>query len=238
MDKKNKAEKIKQLKLTTCLAAIQEVYEDPKYNYPQQFEFHYFSIKKTLSGWNQYMKTDGEKGDPPLPQFDFYRHTDKETFKKWVRDIFFPDYRERSHKDALKSAFHPDNIDDVCVLSQQDILEIENNANNKHYNRLTYKQERFIDCSNYNNTSNCSLFSKTGKGLFFVLMSFYYPTDCIDNPLYLLCLASFRTVFSQTPHRRGIACLIAKAEAKDIRECKTITFFIRCDKNVTKMRRY
>lgn len=131
VDKRNRAEKRKQLKLTTCLAAIQEVYEDPKYNYPQQFEFHYFSIKKTLSGWNQYMKTDGEKGDPPLPQFDFYRHTDKETFKKWVRDIFFPDYRERSHKDALKSAFHPDNIDDVCVLSQQDILEdIDESLNN------------------------------------------------------------------------------------------------------------
>lgn len=131
VDKRNRAERCKQLKLTTCLDAIEEVYVDSRYNYPQQFELHLSGIKKTLSAWNQYLKTGGEKGEPPLPNFDFYRHTDKETFKKWVRDIFFPDYRERSRKDALKSASHPGNMDEVYVLSQQDILEdIDESLNN------------------------------------------------------------------------------------------------------------
>lgn len=122
LEKKNKAGKYKPLKLTTCLDAISEVYKE--FNYSRQFELHLFAIKKMLSAWNQYLKTDGEKGQPPLPQFDFYRTTTKELFKEWVKTVFFPYYRDHSHKrDALRSASHPANMDNLYVQSQQDIIE-------------------------------------------------------------------------------------------------------------------
>ena len=122
LDQKNKAGKSRPLKLTTCLDAISEVYK--KFNYSRQFELHLFAIKKMLSAWNQYLKTDGEKGQPPLPQFDFYRTTTKELFKEWVKTVFFPYYRDHSHKrDALRSASHPANMDNLYVQSQQDIIE-------------------------------------------------------------------------------------------------------------------
>ena len=104
VEKKDRSGRTRPLKLTTCLEAIKDVYEDPKYDYPREFELHLFAIRNMLSNWNQYLKTAGKKGKPPLPKFDFYRHTDKDTFKKWVRDVFFPDYRNRAHKDALDNA--------------------------------------------------------------------------------------------------------------------------------------
>ena len=135
-NKRNRLECTKPLKLTTCLEAIIEVYSDPKYNYPQQFILHQYAIRNQLSDWNQYLKTGGNRGKAPLPEFDFYRHTDKESFKKWVRDVFFPDYRERAHKDALTNASHPDNIDNIYVPAQQDIIDEvdESLASDDHYN--------------------------------------------------------------------------------------------------------
>ena len=141
VDKRNRAGKCKPLKLTTCLTAIQEVYDDSKYNYRQQFDLHPFAIRNTLSDWKQYLDTNGEKGKPPLPKFDFYRHTDKEMFKKWVRDIFFPDYRERSHKDALAKASLPENMDYISGSDEQDFINAvdESLANNDHHNNDRYK---------------------------------------------------------------------------------------------------
>lgn len=107
IERRNLKEKARPLKQTTCLDAIREVYLDGKYNYPQQFELHEFSIKKKLSAWNQYLKTDGKKGEPPLPEFADFRCTTKATFKTWVVNTFFPYYRDHSKKyDALKSAIH------------------------------------------------------------------------------------------------------------------------------------
>lgn len=104
VDKKDRAGRTKPLKLTTCLEAIREVYDDPDYVYHSKFKLHPFAIRNMLSDWNQYLITGGKKGKPPLPKFDFYRHTDKKTFKKWVIYEFFPDYENRAHKDALDNA--------------------------------------------------------------------------------------------------------------------------------------
>lgn len=136
MNKKQRLERTKPLKLTTCLDAIKEVYSDPKYNYPQQFQLHPYAIRNQLSDWNQYLITGGLNGQAPLPKFDFYRHTDKETFKKWVRDVFFPDYRERAHKDVLANASHPKNMNDIPDPTPQDIIDEvdESLASDDHYN--------------------------------------------------------------------------------------------------------
>lgn len=136
MNKKQRLERTKPLKLTTCLDAICEAYSDPKYPYSQEFKLHPFAIRNQLSNWNQYLNTDGKKGTPPLPKFDFYRQTDKETFKKWVRDVFFLDYRNRAHKDALDNASHPDNMDKVYVTAQQDIIdEVDESLANDHHHK-------------------------------------------------------------------------------------------------------
>lgn len=123
MKKEKRLERTKPLKLTTCLEAIKEVYEDPKYNYPQQFKLHQFAIRNQLSDWNQYLNTGGKKGKAPLPKFDFYRHTDKKAFKDWIRDVFFPDYRNRAHKDALTNASHYKKIEDIPDPNPQDIID-------------------------------------------------------------------------------------------------------------------
>lgn len=145
IERRNRKEETKPFKLTTCFKWIEDVYNDQKYNYKDQFVLHTFAIKNKLSAWNQYLNTDGKKGEPPLPGFDFYRRTDKEMFKKWVRDVFFVHYREDSHKDAHKRAFHPKNIDDLNVPSQQDFyadveeaLENSNDANGKNNNSLPH----------------------------------------------------------------------------------------------------
>ena len=107
VNRRNRAERTKPLKLTTCLDAIEEVYKDERYTYRLNFELHIYSIKKKLSAWNQYLKTNGKKGEPPLPDFSIYRCTTKETFKTWVINTFFPHYRDHTTKyDALKSAIH------------------------------------------------------------------------------------------------------------------------------------
>ena len=91
-----------------------------------------------------------------MPGFDFYRRTDKEMFKKWVRDVFFVHYRENSHKDAHKRAFHPKNIDNLNVPSQQDFysvveedLENSNDTNEKNNNSLPEAQYRMGLCYEY-----------------------------------------------------------------------------------------
>lgn len=120
VNKKQRLERTKPLKLSTCLEAIRKVYLDERYDYPKQFKLHEFAIQKTLSAWNQYLKTEGEKGEAPLPGFDYYRHTDEKMFKEWIKDTFFPYYRNNSHKDALNRASHPKNMDQIP--SQQDVI--------------------------------------------------------------------------------------------------------------------
>ena len=122
VEKKDREGKTKPLKLTTCLETIREVYYDPKFKYQTQFELHLYSIRNMLSNWNQYLNTGGKKGTPPLPNFDFYRHAGEDAFKKWVRDVFFLDYRNRAHKDALNNAFHPKDIEIVRGSDEQDII--------------------------------------------------------------------------------------------------------------------
>ena len=155
VDKKDRAGRTKPLKLTTCLEAIREVYDDPIYGYYSEFDLHVFAIRNMLSNWNQYLNTDGKKGKPPLPKFDFYRHTDKDTFKKWVRDYFFPDYRNRAHKDALDNASHPDMNNMGGVSSEEDIYDeveqsLANDSNNATENapNNTTKNEQSDSPSN------------------------------------------------------------------------------------------
>ncbi len=155
MNKKQRLERTKPLKLTTCLEAIREVYDDPIYGYYSEFDLHVFAIRNMLSNWNQYLNTDGKKGKPPLPKFDFYRHTDKDTFKKWVREVFFPDYRNRAHKDALDNASHPDMNNMGGVSSEEDIYDevdqsLANDSNNATENapNNTTKNEQSDSPSN------------------------------------------------------------------------------------------
>lgn len=98
--------KTKALKPGICLTEIEKVLMDANI---RKKDIHYASIKKRLSQWNTYIKTDGKKGSEPLDGYDFARHRTPSYFKNWVIETFLPDYRARLRKqagDAMKHAVY------------------------------------------------------------------------------------------------------------------------------------
>jgi hypothetical protein len=99
---RNKAETTKPIKSIICLKIIETVLKDAK------LEIHFPSIKKRLSNWNTFIRTDGKKGAAPLAGYEYARLQTPSFFKDWVLTTFLPDYRARLRKkgDALNDAIH------------------------------------------------------------------------------------------------------------------------------------
>lgn len=102
IENRNKLEKTKTLKTGVCLDLIESILKTAKE------DIHYESIRKRLSGWNTYIKTEGERGEEPLAGYDYAIRQTPDYFRQWVWDTFLPDYRKRVRKngDALKGAVH------------------------------------------------------------------------------------------------------------------------------------
>lgn len=98
----NELKKTKTLKTGVCLDLIESILKTAKE------DIHYESIRKRLSGWNTYIKTDGKRGEEPLAGYDYAIRQTPDYFRQWVLDTFLPDYRNRVRKkgDALKGAVH------------------------------------------------------------------------------------------------------------------------------------
>ena len=106
IENRNKAEETKALKPKVCLDIIEDVLLKGG---TKNKDIPYASIKKKLSKWNTYIRTNGEKGSPPLAGYDYYVRQTPGTFKSWVQDTFMPDYRESVRKrkyDAMSIAVY------------------------------------------------------------------------------------------------------------------------------------